>query len=129
HLYGALATLKIGMDILFEKEKVQLEQIVGHGGLFKTPVVGQQMMAATGIPVAVMETAGEGGAWGIALLASFMLRKKENEELGTYLQNNVFASMPVMNMNPKDADVIGFNAFIQRYKKAVAIEKTASEVL
>jgi len=92
HLFSALGTLKIGMDILFEEEQVKIDKLLGHGGFFKTEEVGQKIMAAAlDVPVSVMETAGEGGAWGIALLASYMLRKKENEPLEAYLSNKVFA--------------------------------------
>ena len=77
HLFSALATLKIGLDILFEQEQVKIDKVLGHGGFFKTKEVGQKIMAAAmNVPVSVMETAGEGGAWGIALLASYMLHKE-----------------------------------------------------
>ena len=92
HLFSALGALKIGLDILFEQEQVKIDQVLGHGGFFKTEEVGQKMMAAAmNVPVSVMETAGEGGAWGIALLASYMLNKAENEPLEAYLSNKVFA--------------------------------------
>ena len=92
HLFSSLGALKIGLDILFEQEKVKIDQILGHGGFFKTKEVGQKMMAAAmNVPVSVMETAGEGGAWGIALLASYMLNKAANEPLEAYLSNKVFA--------------------------------------
>jgi sugar (pentulose or hexulose) kinase len=92
HLFSALGALKIGMDILFEQEQVKIDQILGHGGFFKTKEVGQKIMAAAmNVPVSVMETAGEGGAWGIALLAAYMLHKAENEPLEAYLSNKVFA--------------------------------------
>ena len=91
-LYAAMATLKLGMDILFEGEGVRLDTLLGHGGLFKTPVVGQRLLAgALGVPVAVMETAGEGGPWGMALLAAYMLEKRPGETLEQYLANRVFA--------------------------------------
>ena len=93
HLFSALATLKIGMDILFEEEHVKIDKLLGHGGFFKTEEVGQKIMAAAmNVSVSVMETSGEGGAWGIALLASYMLRKKESETLEAYLSNKVFAA-------------------------------------
>ncbi len=92
NLFSALGALKIGLDILFEQEKVKIDQILGHGGFFKTKEVGQKIMAAAmNVPVSVMETAGEGGAWGIALLASYMLRKAPNEPLEDYLSDKVFA--------------------------------------
>src|SRR5205085_11404619 len=76
HLFSSLGALRMGMDILFEQEQVKLDRLLGHGGFFKTTGVGQKIMAAAmNVPVSVMETAGEGGAWGCALLASYMLRK------------------------------------------------------
>ena len=93
HLFSALGALKIGMDILFEEEQVKIDKVLGHGGFFKTEEVGQKMMAAAmNVPVSVMETAGEGGAWGIALLAAYMLRKEEKESLEAYLSDKVFAA-------------------------------------
>jgi sugar (pentulose or hexulose) kinase len=130
HLFSALGALKIGLDILFEQEQVKIDQILGHGGFFKTEEVGQRMMAAAmNVPVSVMETAGEGGAWGIALLAIYMLRKEENESLETYLSNNVFAGEVGLTITPDSADVAGFTVFMERYKKGLAIERTAVEVL
>ena len=92
HLFTALGALKIGLDILLKQEGVQVDSILGHGGLFKTKEVGQKIMAAAmNAPVSVMETAGEGGAWGIAVLASYMMNKEEKETLDAYLTNKVFA--------------------------------------
>ncbi len=130
HLFSALGTLKIGMDILFEQEHVKIDQILGHGGFFKTKEVGQRMMAAAvNVPVSVMETAGEGGAWGIALLASYMLDKAENETLEDYLSNKVFAGENVTTIAPDPKDVQGFAAFMERYKKGLSIERTAVDSL
>ena len=130
HLFSSLGALKIGMDILFEKEQVQIDQILGHGGFFKTKGVGQQMMAAAmNVPVSVMETAGEGGAWGIALLAAYMLHKAENEPLEDYLANKVFAGENGMTIAPDPADVAGFAAFMARYEQGLVIEKTAVTAL
>ena len=129
NLYSALATLKIGMDILFNEEHVALDQLVGHGGFFKTPVVGQRMMAAVGIPVSVMETAGEGGAWGIAVLAAYAVKKQQDETLESYLAKRVFAGMPVTTLQPEKADVDGFNRYIENYKNAIAAEKAAVQNL
>ncbi len=129
-LYSTMATLRLGMNILFDKEKVQIEKLLGHGGLFKTPVVGQKLMAgAMNTPVAVMETAGEGGAWGIALLAAYMSNKAENESLEEYLENKVFADYKASVIEPDVDDVNGFNAYIENYKKAIAVEKTAINAL
>ncbi len=125
-LYGTMATLRLGMDILFEKEKVEIEKLLGHGGLFKTRIVGQKLMAgAMNTPVAVMETAGEGGAWGIALLAAFMSCKADGETLEDYLENKVFADYKASVIEPDVKDVDGFNKYIERYKAAVAVEKSA----
>jgi len=130
HLFSSLGALKIGLDILFEKEQVKIEQILGHGGFFKTKGVGQKMMAAAmNVPVSVMETAGEGGAWGIALLAAYMLHKAEDEPLEAYLSNKVFAGENGTTVAPDPADVAGFAAFMARYEKGLVIEKTAVTAL
>lgn len=130
HLFSALATLKIGLDILFEREAVQLEQVLGHGGFFKTAEVGQRIMAAAmNVSVAVMETAGEGGAWGIALLATYMLHKGERESLETYLADKVFAGAQRTTVAPDPIDVAGFAAFMERYKAGLVIESAAVDAL
>ncbi len=130
HLLSALATLKIGLDILTRTEQVPIDKLYGHGGFFKTPEVGQRMLsAAVGAPVSVMETAGEGGPYGMALLAAYMLWKDEGETLPDYLDNKVFASAKSSTLMASDADVEGFNAFLARYKKALPLEKCATEVL
>jgi sugar (pentulose or hexulose) kinase len=130
HLFSALGTLKIGLDILFEQEQVKIDRVLGHGGFFKTEEVGQKMMAAAmNVPVSVMETAGEGGAWGIALLASYMLHKEEKEPLEAYLSNKVFAGDNSTTIAPDQRDVHGFTAFMERYKEGLPIERTAADVL
>jgi sugar (pentulose or hexulose) kinase len=130
HLFSALAALKIGLDILFEEEQVSIDQVLGHGGFFKTRAVGQRVMAAAmNVPVAVMETAGEGGAWGIALLASYMLHQAENETLEAYLSNRVFAGENITTIAPVPADVDGFRAFMERYKRGLVIERVAVDAL
>ena len=130
HLYASLATLKIGCDILFKEEKVKVDTLYGHGGLFKTKGVGQSILAAAmDAPVAVMETAGEGGAWGIALLASYMLNKKENQPLDAFLSEEVFHGETGVRMEPNAEDVAGFDAFIQRYKECLPVERAAVENL
>lgn len=130
NLFSSLGALKIGLDILFEQEKVKIDQILGHGGFFKTKEVGQKMMAAAmNVPVSVMETAGEGGAWGIALLAFYMLHKSANEPLEAYLTNKVFAGENGTTISPDPADVAGFAAFMERYKKGLVIEKAAVDGL
>jgi sugar (pentulose or hexulose) kinase len=130
HLFSALGALKIGMDILFEQEQVKIDQLLGHGGFFKTKEVGQKMMAAAmNVPVSVMETAGEGGAWGIALLASYMLHKDANEPLEDYLCNTVFAGQNGTTVTPDPVDVEGFTTFMERYKKGLIIERAAVDGL
>lgn len=130
HLFSALGALKIGLDILFEQEQVKIDQILGHGGFFKTKEVGQKIMAAAmNVPVSVMETAGEGGAWGIALLASYMLHKAKDEPLEAYLSNRVFAGENGTTIAPDQGEVNGFMAFMQRYKKGLVIERTAVDAL
>ncbi len=126
HLYAAMATLKIGMDILFQKEHVQLDMLLGHGGFFKAKGVGQKLMAAAmGTPVSVMETAGEGGPWGIALLAAYLVRKEPGETLQAYLENKVFAGSKGESANPDPADQAGFEKFMQRYQAGLAAERAA----
>ncbi len=128
HLYSSMATLKLGMDIL-AKENVKIDKMFGHGGLFKTKDVGQSFMAAAlNSPVSLMETAGEGGAWGIAVLASYMVTGN-GETLTDFLNNKVFAGGDVYTLEPKKDDVDGFNAFAEKYKAGLAIERAAVENL
>ena len=130
HLFSALGAMRIGLDILFEQEHVEIDQILGHGGFFKTEVVGQRMMAAAmKVPVSVMATAGEGGAWGMALLAAYMINRKEGERLETYLTERVFAGEEETTIAPDPEDVAGFEAFMNRYKNGLDVERTAVEVL
>ena len=130
HLLSALATLKIGMDILTDLEQVRIDKLYGHGGFFKTPEVGQRMLsAAVNTPVSVMETAGEGGPYGMALLGAYMLWKDEGESLPDFLDNKVFASAKSVTLMADPADVEGFAAFLARYRKALPLERTATEVL
>lgn len=126
HLYSALATLKIGNDILLKEEHVKVDSLMGHGGLFKTPVVGQQLMAAAfNSPVTVMDTASEGGAWGMAVLAAFMTEKSVDETLPDYLGGRIFAGQTGSTIEPKPEDVAGFDAFVERYKSTLPAEKAA----
>ncbi|MCM3770188.1 FGGY-family carbohydrate kinase [Priestia aryabhattai] len=128
HLFTAFGALKMGMDLLVKEENVKIHSILAHGGLFKTPVVGQKMMAAAiNTPVSVMETAGEGGAWGMAILSSYMLNKSENESLEDFLDDKVFKEVTAQEIYPDALDVKGFEAFIKRYKKGLVIEKAAAE--
>lgn len=129
-LLSTVATLKIGMDILTEQEHVTLQQLLGHGGLFKTKGVGQKLMAgALNVPVTVMESAGEGGAWGIALLAAFLIRGDQSENLEGFLQNRVFAGDAGSSIAPDAADRAGFETYMQRYQAGLAAEKAAAENL
>jgi len=126
HLYSSLATLKIGMDILLKQEGVKVDSITGHGGLFKTPVVGQSILAAAmNAPITVMDTASEGGAWGIAILASYMKDKADEETLGEYLNAKVFGKQTGSTISPDAADVEGFEAFTQKYVKCLSAEAAA----
>ena len=128
-LYATMATLKIGMDILAE-EGVAIDSLTGHGGLFKTPVVGQSYMAAAcNAPVTCMETAGEGGPYGMALLASYRLNRAEGERLEDFLSQKVFAGVSGSTVRPDTAAVEGFNAYIRRYKALLEVEKTAVAIL
>lgn len=130
HLLTSLGALKNGMDILMKKEKIQLDKMYGHGGLFKTKGVGQRFMAAAiDTPVYVMETAGEGGAWGIALLASYMKKRTEGESLADYLNRSVFHGEEGICEKPDPADVKGFELFMERYNRGLAIERAAVESL
>ena len=129
-LYTALGALKTGLDILFKEEKVEVDSIFGHGGYFTIKGVGQKILAgAINTPVSVMETAGEGGAWGIAILASYMVNKKDGQSLQDYLSNEVFANQHGEVVEPDPEDVKGFDEFIEKYTKCLAIERAAVENL
>ena len=130
HLLSALATLKIGLDILTQTEQVEIDKLYGHGGFFKTPEVGQRMLsAAVGAPVSVMETAGEGGPYGMALLGAYMLWKDAGESLPDYLDHKVFAGAKASTLMAEEREVAGFDRFLQRYRKALLLEKCATEVM
>ena len=126
-LNAAISTLRLGMQMLREKENVESEMLLGHGGFFKTPGVGQQILAnALNVPISVMETAGEGGPWGMALLATYMVRKEAGETMEDYLKNKVFADAKSISVAPDAAGVAGFEAYLTRYKAALAAEKAAA---
>lgn len=126
HLYSSLAALKAGLDLLFKEEKVEVDEMFGHGGLFKTKGVGQRIAAAAmNTPVSVMETAGEGGPWGMALLATYMQNKEENENLESYLKTKIFAGESGSRMEPVKEDVAGFEKFMERYMAGLSIEHAA----
>lgn len=129
NIYSAMATLKIGLDIL-QDEKVAVDRLLGHGGLFKTPGVAQRYLAAAAqAPVTVMETAGEGGPYGMALLAGYRLAVMEGctLNLADYLQQKIFADAPGSTLAPREEDVRGFTAFLERYKAALPAERAAVE--
>jgi sugar (pentulose or hexulose) kinase len=129
-LFSTMGTLKIGMDILTGKEQVRLDRLLGHGGLFKTKGVGQRLMAAAlDTPVAVMDSAGEGGAWGIALLAAYMALKQQGETLETYLAQYVFAANSGVSVEPDAKDREGFTTFMERYTAGLHIERAAVDHL
>ena len=126
HLFSAFGALKVGCDIMLKEEGVRLDAITGHGGLFKTEHVGQSYLAAAiGAPVTVMKTAGEGGAWGIAILANYSVRKKEGQPLAGYLDEEVFRGMEGVTLAPDPADVAGFEAFAKRYVAGLPVVREA----
>ncbi|MEK3900206.1 xylulokinase [Paenibacillus sp. FSL R7-0179] len=130
HLFSAFGALKIGMDILTLKEQVSIDSILAHGGLFKTPVVGQRIVAAAmNVPVSVMSTAGEGGAWGMAILASYMKNRAQQERLDDFLDQKVFKDIEGETIHPVTADVKGFELFMERYTAGLAIEQAAVDHL
>lgn len=129
NLFSALATLKMGLDIL-AAEKVEIDRITGHGGYFKTKGVGQKLLAAAmNTPVSIMETAGEGGAWGMALLAQYMALKSEGQTLADYLEGNIFCgdNMTSTTEAPAESDIEGFNAYMKRYENMLPAERAAVE--
>lgn len=130
HLYAALGTLKVGMDILNEGETVSIDKMTGHGGLFKTEGVGQKIMAAAvKAPVSVMETAGEGGPWGEAILAAYMVNKAEDETLQDYLNRKVFADAKCVTIEPNTEDMEGLESYISKFKEGIEMERIATKVL
>jgi sugar (pentulose or hexulose) kinase len=126
-LYSTIVTLKIGMRIL-EKEKVEIKSLTGHGGLFKTPFVGQKYMAAAcKAPVTVMKTAGEGGAYGITLLAAYAAEHNDNDTLEAYLNDRVFKNVDAVTVQPDVEDMNGFNKYTENYIRLLEVEKSAVE--
>lgn len=126
HLYASVGVLKIGNDILFNEEKIKVDRITGHGGLFRTKGVGQRVLAAAiNSPISVMETAGEGGAWGIALLGSYLVNNDKKQSLADFLDEKVFAGNAGVEVSPTAEDVAGFNAYIEKYKACLPVEEAA----
>ena len=129
-LFSSMASVRIGMETLTVDEGVKVSKLLGHGGLFKTALVGQKLMAgALNTPIAVMESAGEGGAWGIALLAAYMGCKNDGETLEAFLSDRIFADSAVNTVEPDPADVKGFEEYLTRYKAALEVEKAAVKYL
>ena len=130
HLMSALAVLKTGTDFLRETEQIRVDRIFAHGGFFKTPLVGQRLLAsALQVPVSLLRTAGEGGPYGMALLADYMIRKEKGETLSDYLDNKVFRDAETVTVQPDPEDAAGFLSYMERYRKALPVERTAAEVL
>ncbi len=128
-LFTALGALRAGMDILFDKEHVKIDSLTGHGGFFKTADVGLTIMAtAMHTPISALETAGEGGPWGMALLASYFVNGN-GRSLGDFLNKDVFAGSKCSTKAPENADVEGFNSFFENYKKGLEIERTAIKAI
>lgn len=129
-LYAAFAPLKIGMDILVEEEGIETDVMIAQGGLFKTPVIGQQVLAdALNLPITIMDTAGEGGPWGMAVLAVYMMRRQEHESLADFLDERVFRHPKSTTLTPDAAGAAGYRKFIARYKAGLAAEAEAGRVL
>ncbi|MDE7136433.1 MAG: ATPase, partial [Muribaculaceae bacterium] len=126
NLNASVAVLKVGNDILFNDEKVRVDRITGHGGLFKTPGVGQRVLAAAlNSPISVMETAGEGGAWGMALLASYLVNNVAERPLDSWLDIEIFAGNTGIEVVPTPDEVAGFDKYLENYTKALGVEKAA----
>ena len=127
-LYATVGVLKTGNEILFKDENVEVDRITAHGGLFKTPVVGQKVLAAAlGSPISVMETAGEGGPWGMALLASYCVDNSDGLSLADYLDQRVFAGNTGTKISPTEADIAGFDAWFAEYTDCLPVERAAVE--
>lgn len=130
HLYTSLGAVKMGLDILFKEEHAECNRMMGHGGFFKTPVVGQSFLAAAvNAPVTVMETASEGGPWGMALLAAYMLYGRDKCTLEEYLEKKIFSGMKGSTIEPDSKDVAGFEKFMESYRAGLSIEKSAVEAI
>jgi sugar (pentulose or hexulose) kinase len=130
HLYTCLSTLKMGLDILIKEENIKIDRICGHGGYFKAPVTGPKFLsAAVGAPVITMESSGEGGPYGMALLAAYMLDKAEGETLPDYLDNKIFASCKTVETMADQSDIDGFNAYLTNFKSCLGVEKAAIDAI
>ena len=127
-LYGAVAALKLGIDLLVEREGVETDRLLGHGGFFKTEGVGRQIMAdALGVPISTMKTAGEGGPWGMALLAAYMARKAPGESMEDYLAK-AFSRAESQISQPDPAGQAGFAAYLKRYAACLPAERALASM-
>lgn len=130
HLYTCFGAMKAGMDILTKEENVNIDKILGHGGIFKTKGVAQNILsAAMEVPVVVMDTAGEGGAWGIALLALYLDKKEENKSLEDFLNNEIFRDAETITVEPKENMINGYKKFMENYRNGLSIEREAANYL
>lgn len=130
HIYSSFATVKIGLDLLFDEQNIKVDRLLGHGGLFKIEKIAQQMLAsALDTPVEVTNTAGEGGAWGMAILAEYAAHKEENQSLEDYLNTKIFVDTESIVCYPDEEERKGFNKFFERYKRALKVEDLAVEKL
>ena len=128
--YSVFASLRTGMDILTGKESVEIDLMNGHGGFFREEGIGQRVMAAAlNKPVTIMETAGEGGPWGMAILAAYMVQKKKNEPLSDYLAERVFHDNRCAAVLPDPAEAEGFELFLKRYNLLLKAERAALEII
>ncbi|HBO38653.1 MAG TPA: ATPase, partial [Pasteurellaceae bacterium] len=126
HLYSAFGAMKLGMDILMQQEKINIDSILGHGGIFKTKNVAQKILAsALNTPIATMETAGEGGAWGIALLANFLEKYPSGQSLEQYLDDCIFRNVDISMVEPDENISDGYATFMRNYKKGIAVVQAA----
>lgn len=130
HIYSTFATVKIGLDLLFNEQGVEIEKLLGHGGLFKIEKIVQQMMASSlNTTIEVNNTASEGGAWGMAILAEYMSHKEENQSLEDYLNKKIFVDTEAIICYPNKEETEGFNNFFENYKKALQVENFAVETI
>jgi sugar (pentulose or hexulose) kinase len=129
HIYSSFATVKIGLDLLYNDQEIKINRLLGHGGLFKIEKIAQQMLASSlNTPVEVTNTASEGGAWGMAILAEYMSHKEQNQSLEEYLNTEIFVDTKSIVCYPNKEETEGFNSFLERYKKSLQIEKFVVEI-
>lgn len=130
HIYSSFATVKIGLDLLFNDQDIKIKKLLGHGGLFKIEKIAQQILASSlNTPVEVTDTASEGGAWGMAILAEYAAHKEQTRSLEEYLNTQIFVDTKSIVCYPNKEETEGFNSFLERYKKSLQIEKFAVEII